>query len=143
QNQVLSARERVIDGLNAIARADNRELLDRYAPARPGPAAPRNTAGVPTGFRDEHIPVSSLVHIQERRFARDGTGCQRGVRSATGRRRREALRWSTSRAREDLIPHAIGPAVQDTVAHQPLLLRTVNDGGARELRIGNETATRK
>ena len=41
-------------------------------------------------------------------------------------------------AGEDLVPHAVGPAVDLAVAGQPLLLRAVDD--ERQLRVGDEAA---
>ena len=104
---------------------------------RPGvwPAAQRRARGLElrVGYVDVEMVVR--VHVEERPLARRGVGgeCRVG-------RDGEGLRRRPEDAREDLVPDAVRPAVEIAVSDQVLLLRAVDDGAARELRVGDEAA---
>ena len=81
------------------------------------------------------VVIACPVYVEVRRLAGHRTGRQRRVG-----RRREALRWRSHDAREDLVPDRVGPAIELAVPGYPLLLRAVDHGAGVELRIRDEAA---
>src|SRR4029079_5395958 len=111
-------------------RGGDEELVDRDRHARRLTAGPRRAGGVALRRGSEDVELPRVVLVEVRRLARDRAGRKRRVRSAARRGRREALGGCALDAREDLVPDAVGPAVEAAVPDQPLLLRAVDDGAA-------------
>src|SRR5439155_14442414 len=140
EDQVLAARERLVDRLCVIGRPGNEELVDWYRRAGGRPVAPRRARRVVAERRNEHVVATRRIEVQERPLPGQRTRRQRRVRRRVVRRRGERLRRRADDAREDLIPDTVGPAADAAVPHEELLLRPVDDEAG--LRVGDEAAAR-
>ncbi len=143
EEQVPAIAQRPVDGRRGIARSGDEEPADRDrragrrtgCPGRPGRIV------LDGGHEDAVPPAGVLVEVGG--LARHRARWQGGVGSAAGCLGREAFGRRAHHAREDLVPDAVRPAVEDAVPDQPLLLAAVDDRGAVELRIGDEAAARE
>ena len=119
EDQVLAAGERAVDPSDRCARAGDEELADRHRAACGGPARPGRARRVVLD-RGNEDPVAAGCLVQERLLLRHRAGGQRRVGLAA--RHAERLRWRAVVTGEDLVPDAVGPAVEIAVPDDELLL---------------------
>ena len=137
QQQMLAAGQLAVDRLHGVRRIGHEEVAERDRASRRKAGSPRDAAGVGLRRRDADVVGALPVDEQVRLLTADrrrGEGRVRRARKC--RLRRRALDTC-----EDLVPDAVRPPADPTVANQPLLLRAVDH--ERQARVGDEAAARE